>query len=314
MGTPERRRPGDTTRHADSARRREARCSHLPSSKMNHDPNDAAHTGCTPPATAHDHAANPSHDTAAPDTPAETAQPGAESADEGLHLRRIRSFVTRAGRVSTGQRRALDELGPRFVVPYAPLAPEAAAQGADWDAVFGRRAPRVLEIGFGMGASTAEIAALRPNDDFIGVEVHEPGVGALLKLIGEQNLTNIRIIQHDAVEVLEQMIAPASLDGVHIFFPDPWHKARHHKRRLIQPKFVQLLVSRMKPGAYLHCATDWQNYAEQMLEVLGAEPALENTAADYAPRPDYRPVTKFERRGLRLGHGVWDLVFKRRAG
>lgn len=314
MGTPERRRPGDTTRHADSARRREARCSHLPSSKMNHDPNDAARTGCTPPAMADDHAANPSHDTAAPDTPAETAQPGAESADEGLHLRRIRSFVTRAGRVSTGQRRALDELGPRFVVPYAPLAPEAAALGADWDAVFGRRAPRVLEIGFGMGASTAEIAALRPNDDFIGVEVHEPGVGALLKLIGEQNLTNIRIIQHDAVEVLEQMIAPASLDGVHIFFPDPWHKARHHKRRLIQPKFVQLLVSRMKPGAYLHCATDWQNYAEQMLEVLGAEPALENTAADYAPRPDYRPVTKFERRGLRLGHGVWDLVFKRRAG
>lgn len=281
---------------------------------MNHDPNDAARTGCTPPATADDHAANPSQETAAPDTPAETAQPDAESADEGLHLRRIRSFVTRAGRVSTGQRRALDEFGPRFVVPYASLAPEAAAQGANWDAVFGRRAPRVLEIGFGMGASTAEIAALRPDDDFIGVEVHEPGVGALLKLIGEQNLTNIRIIQHDAVEVLEQMIAPASLDGVHIFFPDPWHKARHHKRRLIQPKFVQLLVSRMKPGAYLHCATDWQNYAEQMLEVLGAEPALENTAADYAPRPDYRPVTKFERRGLRLGHGVWDLVFKRRAG
>ncbi|CAB3786538.1 tRNA (guanine-N(7)-)-methyltransferase [Paraburkholderia caffeinitolerans] len=278
---------------------------------MNHDPNDAARTDCTPPATADNPAANPAQETAAPDASAETAQ---ASADEGLHHRRIRSFVTRAGRVSTGQRRALDELGPRFVLPYAPHAPEAADQDASWDAVFGRRAPRVLEIGFGMGASTAEIAALRPEDDFLGVEVHEPGVGALLKLISEQNLTNIRIIQHDAVEVLEQMIAPASLDGVHIFFPDPWHKARHHKRRLIQPKFVQLLVSRMKPGAYLHCATDWQNYAEQMLEVLGAEPTLENTAADYAPRPAYRPVTKFERRGLRLGHGVWDLVFKRRAG
>ncbi|CAM2179632.1 tRNA m(7)G46 methyltransferase [Paraburkholderia sacchari] len=269
---------------------------------MNHDPNDAARTDCTPSATTDNPAANPSQETAAPS--AEAAQ---ASTDEGLHHRRIRSFVTRAGRVSTGQRRALDELGPRFVVPYAP-------EDANWDAVFGRHAPRVLEIGFGMGASTAEIAALRPDDDFLGVEVHEPGVGALLKLISEQNLTNIRIIQHDAVEVLEQMIAPASLDGVHIFFPDPWHKARHHKRRLIQPKFVQLLVSRMKPGAYLHCATDWQNYAEQMFEVLGAEPALENTAADYAPRPAYRPVTKFERRGLRLGHGVWDLVFKRRAG
>ncbi|CAH2896313.1 MAG: tRNA (guanine(46)-N(7))-methyltransferase (EC [uncultured Paraburkholderia sp.] len=224
---------------------------------------------------------------------------------EALHLRRIRSFVTRAGRVSTGQRRAMDELGPRFVVPFTPQQP-------DWNAVFGREAPRVLEIGFGMGATTAEIASHRPTDDFLGVEVHEPGVGALLKLMGEQALTNIRIIQHDAVEVLEQMIAPDSLDGVHIFFPDPWHKARHHKRRLIQPKFVALLASRLKPGAYLHCATDWQNYAEQMLEVLNAEPTLQNTVEGYAPRPEYRPVTKFERRGLRLGHGVWDLVFRKR--
>jgi tRNA (guanine-N7-)-methyltransferase len=257
---------------------------------MNHDPNDAVPSDCPPPDASGE--------------PHESAE-GA-SADV-LHRRRIRSFVTRAGRVSTGQRRALDELGPSFVVPYTP-------QPADWDTVFGRHAPRVLEIGFGMGASTAEIAALRPDDDFLGVEVHEPGVGALLKLIGEHDLTNIRIIQHDAVEVLEHMIAPASLDGVHIFFPDPWHKARHHKRRLIQPKFVELLISRMKPGAYLHCATDWQNYAEQMLEVLGANHDLQNTANDYAPRPDYRPVTKFERRGLRLGHGVWDLVFRRRAG
>ncbi|CAH2811493.1 MAG: tRNA (guanine(46)-N(7))-methyltransferase (EC [uncultured Caballeronia sp.] len=222
-----------------------------------------------------------------------------------LHHRRIRSFVTRAGRVSVEQQRAIDELGPRFVVPYAP-------QLADWDALFGRQAPRVLEIGFGMGATTAEIAAARPGDDLIGVEVYEPGVGALLKLIGEQGLGNIRILKHDAVEVLEHMIAPEGLDGVHIYFPDPWHKARHHKRRLIQPKFVAQLVTRIKPGGYIHLATDWQNYAEQMLEVLSAEPALENTAEGYAPRPDFRPVTKFERRGLRLGHGVWDLMFHRR--
>ena len=230
---------------------------------------------------------------------------GANAPEEALHLRRIRSFVTRAGRVSTGQRRAMDELGPRFVVPYT-------LEEHDWDAVFGRRAQRILEIGFGMGATTAEIASHRPNDDFLGVEVHEPGVGALLKLMGEQNLSNICIIQHDAVEVLENMIAPESLDGVHIFFPDPWHKARHHKRRLIHPKFVALLVSRLRPGAYIHCATDWQNYAEQMLEVLGAEPALENTTDGYASRPDYRPVTKFEKRGLHLGHGVWDLIYRRR--
>jgi tRNA (guanine-N7-)-methyltransferase len=233
-----------------------------------------------------------------------TLQPDVNK-DSTLRHRRIRSFVTRAGRVSVGQQRAIDDLGPRYVVPYAP-------QLADWDARFGRKAPRVLEIGFGMGATTAEIAAARPGDDFIGVEVHEPGVGALLKLIGEEGLGNIRILQHDAVEVLEHMIAPDSLDGVHIYFPDPWHKARHHKRRLIQPKFVALLVSRMKPGGYMHLATDWQNYAEQMLEVLSAEPALENTADGYAPRPDFRPVTKFERRGMRLGHGVWDLMFRRR--
>jgi tRNA (guanine-N7-)-methyltransferase len=269
---------------------------------MIHDPNQAGQPGELPQ-TADDANLEPS----APQAEGGDAANESNDPKEALRLRRIRSFVTRAGRVSTGQRRAMDEFGPRFVMPYAPQQP-------DWDAVFGRAAPRVLEIGFGMGATTAEIAAHRPGDDFLGVEVHEPGVGALLKLMGEQQLSNIRIIQHDAVEVLEQMIAPESLDGVHIFFPDPWHKARHHKRRLIQPKFVALLVSRLKPGAYLHCATDWQNYAEQMLEVLGAEPALENTADGYAPRPDYRPVTKFERRGLRLGHGVWDLVFKRRRG
>lgn len=244
------------------------------------------------------------HDSDFPPDPT-TDEASTEPSDTSRH-RRIRSFVTRAGRVSTGQRRALDEFGPRFITPFAP-------QPLDWNTTFGRIAPRILEIGFGMGATTAEIAAARPSDDFLGVEVHEPGVGALLKLIGDEGLNNIRIIQHDAVEVLEQMIATDSLDGVHIYFPDPWHKARHHKRRLIQPTFVSLLVSRLKTGGYLHLATDWQNYAEQMLEVLSAEPGLENSAGTgYAERPDYRPVTKFERRGLKLGHGVWDLVFKRR--
>ncbi|HJV84022.1 MAG TPA: tRNA (guanosine(46)-N7)-methyltransferase TrmB [Noviherbaspirillum sp.] len=219
--------------------------------------------------------------------------------------RRIRSFVTRAGRLSTAQAKALDTLGPTFCIPYvkAPF---------DFDQAFGRAAPTILEIGFGMGDTTAKIAAGMPEKNFIGVEVHTPGVGSLLKLIGEQNLGNLRIIQHDAVEVITHMIAPDSLDGVHIFFPDPWHKARHNKRRLIQPPFVKLLVSRLKPGAYVHCATDWQDYAEQMLQVLGDEPALRNTADGYAPRPAYRPVTKFENRGLRLGHGVWDLVFVKR--
>jgi tRNA (guanine-N7-)-methyltransferase len=180
----------------------------------------------------------------------------------------------------------------------------------DLAATFGRTAPCVLEIGFGMGQATAQIAAALPGTDFIGIEVHPPGVGGLLKLIGEQQLTNLRLIRHDAVEVLDEMIAPASLAGVHIFFPDPWHKKRHHKRRLIQPAFVSALVTKLAPGGRLHCATDWQPYAEQMLEVLSAEPALVNCAGSgYAPRPDYRPLTKFEARGLQLGHGVWDLVF-----
>ena len=216
----------------------------------------------------------------------------------------IRSYVLRAGRMGSGQVRALQELGPRYVLPFQDSPP-------DWDAVFGRAAPRVLEIGFGMGAATAAIAAARPETDFIGVEVHEPGVGALLRLIGEQGLDNLRIVRHDAVAVLERMVAPQSLAGVHVYFPDPWHKKRHHKRRLIQPPFVALLASRLAPGGYLHCATDWEPYAQQMLEVLGAEPALRNTAPGYAPRPPWRPLTKFEQRGLRLGHGVWDLVYSR---
>lgn len=216
--------------------------------------------------------------------------------------RRIRSFVTRAGRLSPAQSRAIDTLGPRFCIPYVK-------EQYDFARTFPNDAPLILEIGFGMGHTTASIAAAMPDRNFLGVEVHTPGVGSLLKLIGEQGLTNLKLIQHDVVEVLTHMVAPASLAGVHVFFPDPWHKARHNKRRLIQPPFVSLLASRLAAGGYLHCATDWQDYAEQMLEVLGAEPALRNTADGYAPRPDYRPVTKFENRGLKLGHGVWDLVF-----
>lgn len=219
--------------------------------------------------------------------------------------RRIRSFVTRAGRLSDAQARALDELAPRFCIAYEKSM-------LDFVQMFGREAPTVLEIGFGMGETTATIAGSMPETNFVGVEVHTPGVGSLLKQIGEQDLKNLRLIQHDAVEVVRDMIAPESLEGVHVFFPDPWHKARHNKRRLIQSPFVQLLVSRLIPGGYLHCATDWEDYAEQMLEVLSAEPLLQNTALDYAPRPDYRPVTKFEQRGVRLGHGVWDIVFRKR--
>jgi len=220
--------------------------------------------------------------------------------------RPIRSFVLRAGRMGTGQARALAELGPRFVLPFEP-------KPIDPEAVFGRHAPRVLEIGFGMGDATAQIAAAMLGIDFIGCEVHAPGVGALLRQIEERGLTNLRIVQHDAVEVLRHMIEPGSLAGIHVFFPDPWHKKKHHKRRLVQPGFVAELASRLAPGGTLHCATDWQPYAEQMLAVLQADPALVNTSqTGYAPRPDHRPLTKFEQRGLKLGHAVWDLVFRRR--
>lgn len=256
---------------------------------------------------------------------------------------RIRSFVLRAGRTTAGQQRAIDELGPQFLLPFQEKVLDLQ------QAFNGSSRPKILEIGFGMGETTAKIAALRSEDDFLAIEVHPPGVGALLKLIGENNLTNLRLIRHDAVEVLENMIAPNSLDGIHIYFADPWHKKRHHKRRLIQAQFVSLLVSRLKPGAYLHLATDWHNYAEQMLLVLNAEPTLSNTSTEqvelttfaiedasnseelkdakefkptlaqlsakhpaYVERPAYRPITKFENRGLKLGHGVWDLVYKKK--
>ena len=258
---------------------------------------------------------------------------------------RIRSFVLRVGRTTAGQQRAIDELGSQFLIPFQEKV-------LDLQEVFGGSAhPKVLEIGFGMGETTAKIASFRPKDDFLAIEVHPPGVGALLKVIGENKLSNLRLIRHDAVEVLEKMIAPNSLDGIHIYFADPWHKKRHHKRRLIQTEFVQLLVSRLKIGAYLHLATDWHNYAEQMLLVLNAEADLINTSKEkvavntfslndvaseseiakgslnefkptleqlqakhpgYVARPAYRPITKFENRGIKLGHGVWDLIYRKK--
>ena len=216
----------------------------------------------------------------------------------------IRSFVRRQGRVSPAQQRAVETGLPRFGIPYA-------AQPLDLTQAFGRISPKILEIGFGMGDSTATIALAHPENDYLCLEVHTPGVGNLLKLIAAQAITNIRIIQHDAVEVLRDMLGDGSLDGVHIFFPDPWHKARHNKRRLIQAPFIAALAQKITPGGYLHAATDWQDYAEQALRVLGAEPLLQNTASGYATRPAYRPLTKFEKRGIKLGHGVWDLVFKK---
>jgi tRNA (guanine-N7-)-methyltransferase len=261
--------------------------------------------------------------------------------------------VLRAGRLTAGQQRALDDLGPQFLAPFRN-------QPFDWANAFmhpginnaSRARPRILEIGFGMGETTATIAQLRSEDDFLAIEVHLPGVGALLKRIGELGLTNLRLIRHDAVEVLEHMIEANSLDGIHIYFADPWHKKRHHKRRLIQKQFVALLASRIKPSGYLHLATDWHNYAEQMLLVLNREVSLQNTSTEairietftradvvdsgadgpsesknefiptladleaehpgYSERPSYRPITKFENRGIRLGHGVWDLVYRKR--
>lgn len=218
--------------------------------------------------------------------------------------RPVRSFVLRQGRMSNAQGRAHEALMPRFGIPFR-------AEKLELDQAFGRSAPKILEIGFGMGDSTAQIARSNPKNDYLCIEVHTPGVGSLLKQIEESGLSNIRIIQHDAVEVLKYMLNPDTLDGVHIFFPDPWPKKRHHKRRLIQPEFVALLCERLKTGGYLHAATDWEEYATHILATFSAEPLLANTATDYAPRPDYRPLTKFEQRGLKLGHGVWDIVFKR---
>ncbi|MGZ5598335.1 MAG: tRNA (guanosine(46)-N7)-methyltransferase TrmB [Usitatibacter sp.] len=218
----------------------------------------------------------------------------------------IRSYVLRQGRYSRGQQRAHAELMPRFGLAYR-------AEPLDFPGVFGRAAPVVAEVGFGMGETTARIAGENPGIDYLAIEVHAPGVGSLLKQIGEAGLTNVRIVQHDAVEVMRDMVPDASLAAIHVFFPDPWPKKRHHKRRLLQPAFVELAATRLAPGGVLHVATDWRDYAEQVLEVLRATRGLENTAEGFASRPAWRPETKFERRGLKLGHGVWDLVFERTA-
>jgi tRNA (guanine-N7-)-methyltransferase len=222
-----------------------------------------------------------------------------------LNRRPIRSFVLRQGRFSPAQQRAHSELLPRFGIAFSSTS-------IDLKMVFGRDAPKVLEIGSGMGETTAAIARAMPERDFLAIEVHAPGVGSLLKQIEALGLTNVRVVQRDAVEVVEHMIAPGTLTGIHIFFPDPWPKKRHHKRRLLQAQFAHALALRLSRGGYLHVATDWEDYASAILATLSAEALLANTARDYALRPPYRPPTKFERRGLRLGHGVWDIVFRRR--
>ena len=216
----------------------------------------------------------------------------------------IRSFVLRQGRVSNAQRRAYEDLLPKYGVPYTKGL-------LNFEIVYGREAPRYLEIGSGMGETTVSIARSHPQNDYLAIEVYTPGIGSLLKQIEEFKLTNLRIVQHDAVEVVNNMFPQEYLDGIHIFFPDPWPKLRHHKRRLIQPEFISLLCKHLKSGGYIHVATDWNNYADQILEVMSNELSLTNTARDFVQRPEYRPLTKFEQRGLRLGHKVWDLVFKK---
>lgn len=218
------------------------------------------------------------------------------------HRRPIRSFVLRQGRISAAQARAYQDLFPRYGIPYT-ATPLMLAD------VFKRVAPTILEIGFGMGDASAEIAAAHPQFNYLCVDVHTPGVGSLLRNIKKRGLTNLRIIQHDAVEVLRHMLDSDVLDGVHIFFPDPWPKKRHHKRRLVQPEFVDLLCARLKPGGYIHAATDSQDYAEHMLAVFRQHARLNNTAVGFANKPDYRPTTKFEQRGLALSYQIWDLVF-----
>ena len=222
------------------------------------------------------------------------------------HLRPIRSYVQRAGRMTTAQRRALEELGPRYQVvdDIAPL---------DWTLLFGRAAPVVIEIGFGNGASLLTMAAVQPEKNFIGVEVHRPGIGQLLMGLAQDNITNVKLVYGDALEFLQQRVMDDSVDALHLFFPDPWPKVRHHKRRLVQAEFAQLVRRKLRTGGYLHMATDWQPYADHMMKTMTQAPGYANTAGaqNYCLRPEYRPLTKFERRGQRLGHGVWDLVFQR---
>jgi len=235
-----------------------------------------------------------------------TTEKPAEPLDE--NKRRIKSFVLRQGRMSQAQQRAMDNLWPKFGL-------EVENELLDLDQVFDRKdAPTIVEIGFGMGASLVAMAEANPQQNYIGIEVHRPGVGALLKLVEEKGITNIRVFNHDAIEVLQQRIPKNSLAGVYLFFPDPWHKKRHNKRRIVQPAFAQTIASHLKVGGHFHMATDWEDYAEHMMEVMSQAPDFKNTQKDndYTPRPDYRPLTKFEARGHRLGHGVWDLIFEKK--
>lgn len=229
-----------------------------------------------------------------------------EAQAQGKYIRKIKSYVLREGRLTNGQAAALEKYWPTMGLEYSKTPINMAE-------VFGREAPTTLEIGFGMGKSLVEMASNNPDTNFIGIEVHRPGVGACLMDAGELELTNLRVYQHDGVEVMADSIGEESLDCIQLFFPDPWHKKRHHKRRIVQPEFVESIRKHLKIGGVFHMATDWENYAEHMLEVMNNAPGFENTAqsGDYIPRPDSRPLTKFEQRGHRLGHGVWDLMFKR---
>jgi tRNA (guanine-N7-)-methyltransferase len=218
---------------------------------------------------------------------------------------KIRSFIRRQGRITQGQQQALDNHWGKYC-----LNP---AVDYDLNQVFGRVAPLIVEIGFGTGDSLAKMAADNPDNDYIGIEVHRPGVGHLMMLLHQQGLTNVRIYCHDAMDIFEHKIPDNSLTGVHLFFPDPWPKKKHHKRRIVRPSFVELLIRKLKPAGYFHAATDWKNYAENMLKILSSGVGISNAnhLGDYCDRPEYRPLTRFEQRGIRLGHGVWDLIFRK---
>lgn len=264
--------------------------------------------------------------------PETNLKPTADAHEAQVRNRPVRSFVIRAGRMGSGQSRALETLAPRYLIPYAPLLESETIAGQDktvpasstggltankarfadhWSPAH-REMPLIVEIGFGMGDALASIADDDRSKRYLGIDVHPPGVGSMLQRIESQGLEHVRLIQHDAVEVLHHMIARASVAGFHIYFPDPWPKTRHHKRRLIQAPFVRLIASRLVTGGYLHCATDWEPYAQWMLEVLSADASLVNKVNGYHERPSWRPLTKFEARGLRLGHTVQDLLFLKR--